>query len=245
MSEEGNVPIARRRSSVLPSKNSDQFAAFIQDLTLQPDDIMVSFDVVSLFTSIPTSDACAIAKDRLQADTTFQDRTDLTPDQLQDLLLTCVDNTFVIWQHGQDNLQLFLEHLNKLHSSIQFTMEQERDGYISFLDVEVSRKPDGSLARSVYRKPTHTDRYLHSNSFHHPRIKSSVNRAHVRRAYNDHLISWSQAELLTSIDCWYPRHIREAIEIIKHNTVPQDIGFNISDIWRPILKSKSDGSPIP
>ncbi|XP_038060123.1 uncharacterized protein LOC119731150 [Patiria miniata] len=61
----------------------------------------------------------------------------------------------------------------------------------------------------------------------------------------DDPINWSQAELPTSIDRWYPRRIREAIEIIKHNTVPQDIGFYISNIWRPILKSKSDGSPIP
>ncbi|XP_038066423.1 toll-like receptor 2 type-1 [Patiria miniata] len=50
----------------------------LTNLNLQPDDVMVSFDVVSLFTSIPTSDACTIAKDRLQADTTLQDRTDLT-----------------------------------------------------------------------------------------------------------------------------------------------------------------------
>ena len=69
-------------------KNSDQFATLIQDLTLQPDDIMVSFDVVSLFTNVPTSDATTIAKDRLLADPSLKDRTDLTPDQLYDLLLT-------------------------------------------------------------------------------------------------------------------------------------------------------------
>ena len=61
-------------------KNSDQFATLIQDLTLQPDDIMVSFDVVSLFTNVPTSDATTIAKDRLLADPSLKDRTDLTPD---------------------------------------------------------------------------------------------------------------------------------------------------------------------
>ena len=54
----------------------------------------------------------------------------------------------------------------------------------SFLDVEVTRREDGSLARRVYRKPTHTDRYLNNASFHHPKIKSSVNRALVRQAYN-------------------------------------------------------------
>ena len=32
---------------------------------------------------------------------------------------------------------------------------------------------------------------------------------------------------------WHTRRIREAIEIFKHHTVPQDIGFFISDIWRP------------
>ena len=69
-------------------KNSDQFAALIQDLTLQPDDIMVSFDVVSLFTNVPISDATTIAKDRLAADPALKDRTDLTPEQLHDLLLT-------------------------------------------------------------------------------------------------------------------------------------------------------------
>ena len=107
-----------------------------------------------------------------------------TSDHRPKVWLRYVDDTFIIWQHGQDNLQLFLEHLNGLHSSIQFTMEQERNGNISFLDVEVTRKEDVSLARTVYRKPTHTDRYLHSTSFHHPKIKSSVNRALVRRAYN-------------------------------------------------------------
>ena len=227
-------------------KNSDEFSSIVQDLQLQPGDILVSFDVVSLFTSVPTTDATTITRDRLQADTNLKDRTDLTPSQLQDLLTTCVnsasfqwrdkfyeqsagtsmgspispvladifmeefeqtaiatadhrpkiwlryvDDTFVIWEHGQENLQLFLDHLNGLHSNIQFTMEQEKNGSISFLDVEVTRREDGGLARRVYRKPTHTDRYLNNASFHHPKIKSSVNRALVRRAYNicdqDHL----------------------------------------------------------
>jgi hypothetical protein len=34
-----------------------------------------------------------------------------------------VDDTFVIWPHGQEKLIEFLNHLNGLHNKIQFTME--------------------------------------------------------------------------------------------------------------------------
>ena len=40
--------------------------------------------------------------------------------------------------------------------------------YIPLLDTLLHHKNDGSLDVSIYRKPTHTDRYLHF-SFHHPR----------------------------------------------------------------------------
>jgi len=35
----------------------------------------------------------------------------------------------------------------------------------------LTRKPNGTLAHTVYRKPTHTDRYLNSGSNHHPSQK--------------------------------------------------------------------------
>ena len=94
-----------------------------------------------------------------------------------------MDDTFIIWPHGPHRLQSFLNHLNDLHPSIKFTMEQEEGNSMPFLDVKVHRRADGTLGHSVYRKPTHTDRYLHSSSFHHPRVKSSVNQTLLQRAY--------------------------------------------------------------
>ncbi|XP_038054619.1 uncharacterized protein LOC119726835 [Patiria miniata] len=196
--------------------NSSQFVSITRNLTVQPTDLLVSFDVVSLFTNVPTGEACKLAKERLEHDTTLAERTDLSPDQIHDLLLTCissscfqwqgkfyeqtagtsmgsplspvladifmeefessslltadlrpslwlryVDDTFVVWPHGPDTLQDFLQYLNQQHTSISFTMEQEQHGTIPFLDVKISRNPDGTLGHSVYRKPTHTDRYLH------------------------------------------------------------------------------------
>jgi hypothetical protein len=56
-----------------------------------------------------------------------------------------VDDTFVIWPHGPRKLSEFLDHLNIIHESIQFTMETERDGHLPLLDIDIYREPDGSL----------------------------------------------------------------------------------------------------
>ena len=66
-----------------------------------------------------------------------------------------MDNTFVVWPHGRSSVDSFLQHLNSLRPTIQFTMETETDG---ILDVLVHRK-EQDLTTTVYRKPTHTDFY--------------------------------------------------------------------------------------
>ena len=76
-----------------------------------------------------------------------------------------VDDVFTVVH--VDRVQHLLEHLNHIECSIQFTVEVEIDGKLPFLDVSVNRGSDGSLNTSVYRKPTHTDRYLDFSS-HHP-----------------------------------------------------------------------------
>ena len=76
----------------------------------------------------------------------------------------------------------FLNHLNGIHSSIQFTMEIEDEGHLPFLDIDTYRKMDGSLGHKVYWKPTHTNLYLHQKSHHHPANKHSVLSSLVHRA---------------------------------------------------------------
>jgi hypothetical protein len=76
------------------------------------------------------------------------------------------DDTYMVWEHSIEILHLFLEYMNSLHPRIKWTHEIEKNGVISFLDVLVRREGDGTSITSVYRKKTHSDRYLHYTSDH-------------------------------------------------------------------------------
>ena len=47
---------------------------------------------------------------------------------------------------------------------MSFSFEQEKDGKLSFLDIEVSRQED-HFVTTVYRKPTFSGVYTHFESF--------------------------------------------------------------------------------
>ncbi|XP_055837264.1 uncharacterized protein LOC129905732 [Episyrphus balteatus] len=92
-----------------------------------------------------------------------------------------VDDTFCIL--NKNDVDTFLNHLNSVHSKIQFTMEIEENNTLAFLDVKVIKNQDGTLGHTVYRKNTHTDRYLHAASHHHPANFNSVVSALINRAH--------------------------------------------------------------
>ncbi|XP_067660246.1 uncharacterized protein [Haliotis asinina] len=94
-----------------------------------------------------------------------------------------VDDTFVILRQDQDPATL-LQHLNQQHPRVQFTFETETNGQLPFLDVLVTRSPDNKIETSVYRKPTHSDQYIHFDSNHPLKTKTGIISTLTRRAIN-------------------------------------------------------------
>ena len=85
-----------------------------------------------------------------------------------------VDDVLTIVKKGtHDSL---LNHLNSIDPNIKFTIEPLNDqGAFPFLDT--FPKPSGNeIITSVYRKPTHMDRYLDFNSNHQKSAKCAVVR---------------------------------------------------------------------
>ena len=82
----------------------------------------------------------------------------------------------------KESLLEFHKYLNSVNQHIQFTVEQEEGGILPFLDMLLSRDQDGSITTSVYRKSTHTDRYLNFLSHHPLTHKRSVVNTLFKRA---------------------------------------------------------------
>lgn len=84
-----------------------------------------------------------------------------------------VDDTLVVIRN--DVIDSFLQHLNSYHPRLKFTMERETiDREISFLDCKVQRKLDGTISTGIYRKGTHSNRYLSFKSEHPMCTKKAV-----------------------------------------------------------------------
>ena len=76
-----------------------------------------------------------------------------------------VDDAFTVIHKNHE--EAFLDHLNSMNNSIQFTSENPcEDGSIHFLDMLVIPDEEGRLKTTFYRKPTHTNQYLHWDSHH-------------------------------------------------------------------------------
>ena len=74
-------------------KNSTHFVSVIKDLPVTSDTQMVSFDVVSLFTKVPTPKALAEVRKRLENDKTLADRTTIPIDNIMELTAFCINTT--------------------------------------------------------------------------------------------------------------------------------------------------------
>ena len=83
------------------------------------------------------------------------------------------DDILVLWDHGSDTLNTFLDHLNSLDPHIQLDATTSTDS-IRFLDLELYRGPDGHIFHRIGFKPTDCHRLLPQDSQHAPHVHRGV-----------------------------------------------------------------------
>jgi hypothetical protein len=96
---------------------------------------------------------------------------------VDDILIA--DNTLIVYNEGNTNIDILLDHFNNLTPKLNFTIEKETDRQINFIDITISRETN-RFATDVYRKPTYTDTIIPRDSRH----PNEQKMAKIRYFYN-------------------------------------------------------------
>ena len=75
-------------------QNSRHFVEMMKDVHLAEDEVLVSFDVVSLFTNVPIGATLQVIQERLTEDESLGDRTPLSAGRVAELLEVCLKSTY-------------------------------------------------------------------------------------------------------------------------------------------------------
>ena len=76
--------------------NSLQFSKELSDIEIDDNEVLVSFNLVSLFTAIPVDKTCAYIKKKLEQDATLSSRTNLDIDNITTLLQFTLSNNYFV-----------------------------------------------------------------------------------------------------------------------------------------------------
>ena len=79
-------------------QNTKDFVEQVQNIKLQPDECIISYDVKALFTSVPIEPAIKINQQHLEQDQELQQRTSMSVQCILWPLEFCLKNTYFIFQ---------------------------------------------------------------------------------------------------------------------------------------------------
>ena len=83
-----------------------------------------------------------------------------------------LDDCFIIWDKGEDQLKQFFDILNSLSPTMKFTMESDTN-QLAFLDVMVMKK-ESNIVTDIFYKITDTKQYLLFDSCHPKHTRNNI-----------------------------------------------------------------------
>ena len=84
------------------------------------------------------------------------------------------DDILIVYNDKDTNIQNVLEQFNNISPTLNFTIEQEVNNSIHFIDLTIYKNKKFSF--SVYRKPTATDIIIPKDSNHPPEQRTAAIR---------------------------------------------------------------------
>jgi len=76
-----------------------------------------------------------------------------------------VDDILIVFDTIQSNIHEVLDDFNQIAPKLKFTLEEEMDRRLKFLDITIQRGQH-QFSTNIYRKPTITDSIIPNDSCH-------------------------------------------------------------------------------
>lgn len=143
-----------------------------------------------------------------------------------------IDDTLSAWE-SVDLFKEFFEYLNTIHPQIKWTCEIEEEDKLPIFDILITRTATG-FETSVYRKSTHSNRYIHYTSAQAWKEKVASIKTLKKRALeycsNERLLADEFSLLLDIFEQnGYPRHLTNRIlQEEERPPRPHEIDYNKS-----------------
>jgi hypothetical protein len=125
---------------------------------------------------------------------------DLKQNRLKHLLENkkIVDNIFIIYDQRKITSQTILEDFNIQHKDQNFTIYNEINDQITYLDLNLTNKR-GQIKMEIYRKPTTTDVMINNSSYHPQEHKLAAIKSWIHRLIMLHLNENNKRKELNTI----------------------------------------------
>ena len=125
-----------------------------------------------------------------------------------------VDDTLAIF-NSNNHVRHFINRL-KANSVLNFTFDKMTDNCFNFLDIKLSKQPDGKFATSVFIKPTDKGVYMNYNAFSPEIYKKSILKTLIFRAYK-YSSTWLD----------FDTEINRLKQVFANNSYPQNLTESI------------------
>ncbi len=141
------------------------------------------------------------------------------PEEVFDIYLRFIDDIFATTNHRREDLNTYIDKLNKFHPKIKFEFANSLTE-VNFLDVKIY-KHNNKLETTLYTKPTDRKKYLHYTSAHTKPNKTGIPKSQfirLRRIISNEQEFDKQIQILENkfVERGYPKKlINNAKEYIK------------------------------
>ena len=144
---------------------------------------LCSIDVENMYPTLPTSDTALdvlltyLLQHQHNIDQKALNETPVAQHPLY--LATYVDDSISLWQQDT-HAHNFLNRLNSIWPTMNFTSENAVNNQLSFLDVALTQSGH-NISHELHQKPTHSGKYLSYTAHCEERIKWNIVRSETRR----------------------------------------------------------------